>query len=75
MLKPENNKENFSKCICEKCPVYTACNKEKNQKLFCAMEISECDMNTDKMCICGMCKIYNESNLSGGYFCKNEIIN
>lgn len=75
MSKPQNNQENLALCICAKCPLYTECNKDKKELLFCANSKSDCDMDIKKMCICGMCKVFKDNKLAGGYFCKNEIIN
>lgn len=72
-MKPQDNPENFSKCICENCALFTECNKEGKEKLFCARKKSDCAMDASKMCICGVCPVYNDNNLSGGYFCINEI--
>lgn len=74
MKKPENNQDNFSGCICLDCSLFTSCNQKKNEKLFCARKKSDCEMDSQKMCICGMCPIYSENELSGGYFCINEIV-
>jgi hypothetical protein len=30
-------------------------------------------MDAKKMCICGICPIYSANDLSGAYFCINEI--
>jgi len=73
MKKPENNTENFNRCVCDGCSLFTSCNKEKGEKFFCATKKSECNMDSSKMCICGICPVYNENNLEGGYFCINEI--
>ena len=71
-MKPENNKENFSKCICVGCSLYVDCNRDKKEKLFCGKTKSECSMDANKMCICGSCPVYSKNNLSGGYFCIKE---
>jgi hypothetical protein len=73
MKKPENNEENLKHCICEQCSLFSGCNQEKAEKLFCARQKSACEMDSKKMCICGMCHVYNQYELSGGYFCINEI--
>lgn len=72
-MKPENNQENLIKCICKRCPLYSECNKGKNEILFCARQKSECSMDNTKMCICGACPVFSKNKLSGGYFCINEI--
>jgi len=73
MKKPEDNKENFSICICPDCAMYSGCNSEKKEKLFCARTRSACQMDSRKMCICGRCPVYAENNLSGAYFCISEL--
>jgi hypothetical protein len=73
MSKPKDIQENFNRCVCESCSLFTKCNKEKGEKIFCAKKKSDCDMDNNKMCICGICPVYIENNLSGGYFCINEI--
>ena len=73
MPKPPDSQENFSLCICGKCPVFAVCNKEKTEKLFCAKKKSDCEMDAKKMCICGMCKVFADNKLTGGYFCKKVI--
>ena len=75
MQKPQDNQENFLLCICEKCPLFTDCNRDRKEKLFCAKSESNCEMDVKKMCICGMCKVFHNNELIGGYFCKNEINN
>lgn len=73
MSKPQDSQENFLLCICPQCSLFTDCNKEKAEKLFCARKKSGCEMDVKKMCICGMCRVYDQSKLAGGYFCVNEI--
>lgn len=73
MKKPADNPENSGKCICPGCSLFTGCNQEKGEKLFCARRKSDCPMDNTKMCICGACPVFNENGLSGGYFCINEI--
>lgn len=72
-MKPENNGLNRDKCICPTCRVFTSCNAEKDEKLFCARTKSVCAMNTNQACICSMCPVYNDNDLSGGYFCLTEL--
>jgi aldose sugar dehydrogenase len=73
MNKPADNQNNFDSCICPNCSLFTDCNKEKSEKFFCGRKKSGCEMDPEKMCICGMCPVYTRNNLSGGYFCINEI--
>lgn len=73
MKKPSDNPENFNICNCPICSLFTVCNKEKNEKLFCARKKSGYPMDASKMCICGTCPVYDQNDLVGGYFCINEI--
>lgn len=68
-MKPADTKENFQKCVCPNCTLFTDCNKGKNERLFCARQKSECPMDNTKICICGTCAVFRENNLVGGYFC------
>ena len=72
-MKPADNQKNFKNCVCPGCSLYIDCNSGKNEKLFCAREISECAMDPDKICICAGCPVYAENSLSGGYFCLNKL--
>ena len=72
-MKPQNTEENKSRCLCEGCPLFGACNQNKKEKFFCGTKKSECDMDSNKMCICGGCPVYRENDLAGGYFCINEL--
>jgi hypothetical protein len=73
-MKPQNSPENFEKCVCEVCPVYTECNRGKADRVFCARTKSDCEMETGKMCFCPVnCPVYSENKLVGAYFCKIEL--
>jgi hypothetical protein len=72
--KPSDSAENLAGCVCHDCSLYSDCNKGKSEKLFCARKKSICDMDSRKFCICGMCPVYADNNLKGGYFCINEIV-
>ena len=73
MKKPDNAAANSDACICPNCPLYTTCNGEKKEKFFCGTKKSACTMDPSKMCICGGCAVYDRYDLTGGYFCINEI--
>ena len=73
LKKPSDSLENLSQCICANCSLYSDCNKNKNETLFCARKKATCPMDSKKFCICGMCPVYENNNLKGGYFCINEI--
>ena len=72
-MKLADNEENLAKCICRSCTLYTDCNKGKGERIFCPRRKSECLMDNAKMCICRTCAVFSENNLTGGYFCINEI--
>lgn len=72
-MKPADTHENFAKCVCPMCTLFTDCNKEKDERLFCARRKSVCPMDNTKICICGTCAVFRENGLVGGYFCINEI--
>lgn len=70
MSKISNTKANLAKCVCRGCPTYQAsrCAKENQEKLYCAVGKSACDL-IRKGCICGACPVWSEHKLTGGYFC------
>lgn len=73
-MKPKNNPENFGKCFCPDCPLFTDCNRNKAERLFCARTTSTCPMDTNKSCSCPAdCPVYEENKLTGAYFCRQEI--
>jgi len=73
-MKPKNSAENFGKCFCIDCPLYTNCNKNKAERIFCARTTSECVMDGKKSCLCPAgCPVYLENKLSGAYFCLIEL--
>jgi len=83
--------ENIKKCICTECPVQNTsqCVKEKMEKakemipepedipgLYCATGVAACkDIDTNQMCICGECPLWEEYNLASGkplgYYCRD----
>ena len=69
-MKPKNNTDNYGKCFCINCPLYTECNKGNAERIFCARTTSSCSMNNGKMCRCPSdCPVYSENKLAGAYFC------
>ena len=64
------NKKNLEGCICQKCPSYNKCAREKEEKLFCAEGIgkSHCDFSM-LGCLCADCPVYKEHGLEYGYYC------
>jgi hypothetical protein len=74
-MKPKSNEENFDKCVCINCPLFTDCNRNNGERIFCARTVSECAMDGTKTCICPQCPVYAENKLSGAYFCMIELKN
>jgi hypothetical protein len=73
-MKPKNSAENFGKCICVNCPLFTDCNRNKGERLFCARTKSECAMDNKKSCLCPAgCPVYSENDLVGAYYCIVEL--
>ncbi|MDD5489115.1 MAG: DUF2769 domain-containing protein [Candidatus Moranbacteria bacterium] len=70
MPKVPDTQENFEKCVCDRCPTWTAapCPKEKTEKLYCAKGMTACGLK-EKGCICGACPVHDENHLTGMYFC------
>ncbi len=73
MKKPENIPANRDRCRCPVCPLFTGCNRDRNEMIFCGAGLSKCDMDSSKMCICGTCPVFSDYDLAGGYFCLHEI--
>lgn len=72
-MKPGNTADNFGRCACTACPLFTECNRGNGDRIFCARKPSICDMDDKKICICPNCPVYVDNALSGAYFCKIEI--
>lgn len=75
MKKPEDTKENLDRCLCKECGLYlgrVCSNREKEEMLYCAREVSKCKMGQG-VCFCPGCEIYKENGLVGAAFCLKEI--
>lgn len=70
MTKVPNDEKNANRCICSSCPTYTSspCAKEKKENVYCATGKTSCEL-VKKNCLCGVCPLWEEYNLSKGYFC------
>ncbi len=66
-----NNVENFQMCLCVNCPTYNTCMKEKEQRLFCSVGRTSCEVARNG-CICGDCPVATEYRLAGYFFCDSE---
>lgn len=73
-MRVPDTKENENKCICENCPTYNDCTKEKKVKFFCFRGKTECDMDRQG-CICGECPIASQYQLRDLYFCDTDAAN
>ena len=60
-MKPEDNQENFKKCVCGECLVHAEYCRERNELLFCARTNSACEIEQNQKCICGSCPVYFEN--------------
>lgn len=67
-MKVDDTNDNFKKCICQNCPTYNECMKEKREKLFCAKGKTSC-LPEKQGCICPECSIASEYNLEKVYYC------
>ena len=63
-----DTEENREKCRCPDCPVYNDCIKGKNEKLFCAMGKTDCEIEK-KGCLCLHCPIEIEYRLNSFFYC------
>jgi len=68
-MKVDDNKDNFSACLCDGCPTYNDCMKEKKTKLFCAKGKVECEIKRQG-CICGECPVASQYRLNELYYCN-----
>ena len=68
--KVELTEDNIDRCICPDCPTYNSdtCPSEKDEKIFCSIGKTSCDVNKEG-CMCGGCPVFNDLDLKDGYFC------
>lgn len=68
-LVPKND-DNIKKCVCDKCPSYNSCAKEKKEKLFCSGDVSKsyCSFQ-ENGCSCNSCPIHYNYSLTANYYC------
>jgi hypothetical protein len=70
---PEKQKETIAGwkniCLCPKCPTHTACAKQAEEKLFCAIGGSFKCITEDKGCLCPECPITRSAGLHHTRFC------
>jgi hypothetical protein len=56
-------------CICEGCPTYNDCAREKKELLYCALGESPKCITEEVDCICPDCPITEKLGLKHDYFC------
>ncbi len=69
MSKVPDTQENLKKCICSGCPSYNKCMKDKMEGLYCAKRKSTCEFEKNG-CLCGVCPLTSEFNLTKLYYCE-----
>jgi hypothetical protein len=69
MGKVPNTQENMEKCICDGCPSYNQCMKDKDEGFYCAEDKSACEFDKSG-CLCGMCPLTAEFALEKMYYCE-----
>lgn len=65
----DDSEENREKCICADCPSYPR--ECEGERLYCARGKSTCEIPV-RGCICALCPVYYEYNLTGLYYCDKE---
>ena len=68
MVQVPDTPENEGSCICDGCPTYNECMRERTQALFCARDKSECEIEQSG-CLCNSCPLASEFGLDGTYYC------
>ncbi|MFC2165867.1 DUF2769 domain-containing protein [Acidobacteriota bacterium] len=69
MGRVPNTEENMEKCICDDCPSYNQCMKDKDEGFYCAEDKSTCEFDKNG-CLCGMCPLTAEFALEKMYYCE-----
>lgn len=62
-------KERKKICICNGCPTYNECAKERNELLFCNLGKSSKCITRESGCICPACPLTEDMGLKNEYFC------
>ena len=63
--------ENFQMCLCINCPTYDDCMRKDEQRVFCSIGRTRCDVVRNG-CVCGECPVATNYRLSGYYFCSSD---
>jgi hypothetical protein len=69
-----SNEESIRLCICEGCPSYVDCSKQRaegagKEKAFCVTVGKSKCIKLEKGCICGACAVKSKLKLKNFYFC------
>jgi hypothetical protein len=66
----KNGMENYNgMCTCPKCPTFTACAREAEERLFCLQGKSFMCISGEKGCICPKCPVTPALGLKYRFFC------
>ena len=60
--------ENRQKCICPGCPTYNDCMRGKDERLFCIVGKSGCEI-VQQGCICPTCPVAVALGLKHTFYC------
>jgi hypothetical protein len=60
---------NRSLCVCPKCPTYSECMRQKEERMFCWYEKSPCPV-TPTGCLCPTCPVAALMGYSHTYYCS-----
>lgn len=73
MAKVIKSEENLKKCNCPDCPSYNQCARINFESLYCSSDVgkSKCHFKMAG-CVCGICPVHRENNLTSGYYCMKE---
>jgi hypothetical protein len=72
-LTPEKRKAEISamrtRCVCQKCPTYTECAGEREEKVFCFYGRSPDCIPRVLKCICPKCPVHTEFGFKNLHYC------
>lgn len=67
-MRPDDNEQNASRCLCPGCPTYDDCMASKDERFYCSRGKSGCEPSP-MGCICGECPVWAQYELNGHYYC------
>jgi aldose sugar dehydrogenase len=68
-MKPDDNDQNASRCVCPGCPTFNDCMGGKHERLFCSRGKTDCGPAANG-CLCGECPVWSANSLGDYYYCK-----